>query len=183
MQVRGIGLRSVGPSSQKLWPKQMFAFLFPCILYWEPKKIRTPFSRQVRDLTQMAKLAKIAPKTRIQGATYMGFNFNQNVSRYSRTCVLVSNVCNSIAPNNEQGQGCNVLLQRAAIWPLKSGLAYSQIQQIVQQQMQEEVAGPYINIARVTLISSGFSFLREHRGRSRKSRCHQSRILVSFLKY
>ena len=32
---------------------------------------------------QMGVLAKIAPKTRIQGATYLGFNFDQNVSRYS----------------------------------------------------------------------------------------------------
>ena len=52
---------------------------------YEPKKIRDAFSGPVRDLAQMAKLAKIAPKTRIQGATYLGFNFNQNVSRYPTT--------------------------------------------------------------------------------------------------
>ena len=33
----------------------------------------------------MAKLAKIAPKTRIQGAPYLGFDLNQNVSRYQPT--------------------------------------------------------------------------------------------------
>ena len=59
----------------------------PCILHYELKKIRTPFSRQVRDLTQMTKLSKIDPKTRIQGATPLGSNFDQNVSPYCTGCL------------------------------------------------------------------------------------------------
>ena len=36
----------------------MFAFIFPCILHCEPKKISTTFSGQVSDLTQMSKCLK-----------------------------------------------------------------------------------------------------------------------------
>ena len=49
-------------------------------LFWV-WKIRTPFSGPARDLTQKAKVAKIAHKIWIQGATYLGSNFNQNDSR------------------------------------------------------------------------------------------------------
>ena len=45
-------------------------------------KIRDAFSRQVRDLIQMAKVAKIAQKTQIQGVPYLGFNLNQIDSPY-----------------------------------------------------------------------------------------------------
>ena len=38
MQLRSADLSSVGPSSQKLWPKYIFAFIFPCILHFKPKK-------------------------------------------------------------------------------------------------------------------------------------------------
>ena len=57
------------------------------LLHYEPKKIRRPFSRQVRDLTQMAKVSKIDPKTQIQGATLLGSNFDQNVSPYCTGCL------------------------------------------------------------------------------------------------
>ena len=82
MQLRGVGLRSVRPSSQKLWPKLIFAFNFPCILHYEPKKIRSPFSRHFSDPTQKTKLSQMVKKTRIQPVPVMGSNLNQNDSRY-----------------------------------------------------------------------------------------------------
>ena len=82
MQLRSVDLRSVGPSSQKLWPKFIFTFIVPFILHCEPKKIRTPFSRHFSDPTQKAKLSKMVKETRIQPVPVTGSNLQQNDSRY-----------------------------------------------------------------------------------------------------
>ena len=59
MQLRNVDLRSVGHSSQKLWPTTFFARKMPCILHCNAKKIRSMFSRIVRDLVQKAKWSEI----------------------------------------------------------------------------------------------------------------------------
>ena len=66
MQLRDVDLRSVGHSSQKLWPKTFFSEKMPCILPYNAKKIRNMFSRLVRDLAQKAKWSKILWRSRIQ---------------------------------------------------------------------------------------------------------------------
>ena len=58
MQLRDVDLRSVGPSVQKLWPKK-FPQKMPCFLPYKVENIRSTFSRQVRDLTQKAKVPEI----------------------------------------------------------------------------------------------------------------------------
>ena len=66
MQLRNVDLRSVGPSVQKLWPTTLFARKMSCILRCNAKKIRSMFSRLVRDLVQKAKWSKIFRRSRIQ---------------------------------------------------------------------------------------------------------------------
>ena len=47
MQLRDVDLRSVGHSSQKLWPKTFFGIKMPCILHYNAKKI-TNSSKSLR---------------------------------------------------------------------------------------------------------------------------------------
>ena len=57
MQLRDVDLRSVGHSSQKLWPKT-FSEKMPCILHYNAKKIRGTISRQVSDRAQLPDVLK-----------------------------------------------------------------------------------------------------------------------------
>ena len=50
---RDVDLRSVRPSTQKLWPTTFFAKKMPCILHGTAKKIRYTISRQVSGLAQL----------------------------------------------------------------------------------------------------------------------------------
>ena len=104
MQLRSVDLRSVGPSSQKLWPKQIFAFIFPCILHCEPKKISNTISRHFSDPTQKAKLSKMVKQTRIQPVPVTGSNLQQNDSRYCQVCIsdLTNDVTRRALPNGER---------------------------------------------------------------------------------
>ena len=80
MELRDVDLRSVGPSVQKLWPITFFAKKMPCILHYNTKKISNTISRQVRDLTQKAKVPKILWRTQIQPVQVKGSNFDQSES-------------------------------------------------------------------------------------------------------
>ena len=59
----------------------LISFFPPCILHYEPKKIRIAFSRHFSDPTKKAKWSKMLRIPRIQPVPVMGSNFNQNDSR------------------------------------------------------------------------------------------------------
>ena len=63
----------------------------------------------------MAKVAKIAQKTRIQGVPYLGFNFNQNDSLY------FSVILPKCAPNRFCGCLINVFITMACTTCSKEG--------------------------------------------------------------
>ena len=79
MQLRNVDLRSVGHSSQKLWPKTFFGkkCLVFCLI--SLKKIRSTFSRLVRDLVQKAKCSKIFRRSRIQAVPTLSNNLCPSV--------------------------------------------------------------------------------------------------------
>ena len=79
MQLRDVDLRSVGPSVQKLWPTTFFARKMPCILHCNAKKIRSMFSRLVRDLVQKAKWSEIFRRKRIQAVPTISNNLWESV--------------------------------------------------------------------------------------------------------
>ena len=72
--------------------------------------ISSKFGHQMAPLalvTKLAKVSKIGQKTRIQGAPYLGFNFNQNDSLY------FSAILPKCAPNRLCGCLINVIITMA----------------------------------------------------------------------
>ena len=95
MQLRDVDLRSIGHSSQKLWPKTFFGkkCLVFCLINYKAKykaynimlkKIRNTISRLVRDLVQKAKWSKIFRRKRIQALPTISNNLWQSDWVYSR---------------------------------------------------------------------------------------------------
>ena len=59
MQLRDVVLRSVRTLYSKVMAKNFFPQKMPCILPYKAENIKSMFSRQVRDLTQKAKVPKV----------------------------------------------------------------------------------------------------------------------------
>ena len=57
-----------------LWQKYIFAFIFPCILHCEPRKISNVISGHFSYLAQKTKWPQMAKLIRIQVVPVMGSN-------------------------------------------------------------------------------------------------------------
>ena len=71
MQLRGVDLRSVGPSSQKLWPNQIFSFFPQSYYIMSPKNEIAPFSLCPTSFLKIVLLSEHYPQQKKQPSLFV----------------------------------------------------------------------------------------------------------------